>query len=189
MHHLTIFKLQYMVCRALSMLLKFGTNQLCPDRTACCLLKAAFYKRRRYIPFNWWQSAALCDWYQPPRYLCHVGERVEARTSWWRLLLWPSEVPIAMATDDSADMPESEEGTPTASEGSRSGKKAKGGKKSVAPLKIKLNKRKKKRNSSVSWWLCCVSFHSGLQCLDIRLCYCSPSRLRRAIALARNRSR
>ena len=57
-----------------------------------------------------------------------------------------------MATDDSADMPESEEGTPTASETSRSGKKARGGgsKKSVAPLKIKLNKRKKKRNSSVS---------------------------------------
>ena len=60
------------------------------------------------------------------------------------------DTPQTPVGDDSMEVPESEEGTPAPSEGSRSGKKARGGKKSVAPLKIKLNKRKKKKTSSVS---------------------------------------
>lgn len=60
------------------------------------------------------------------------------------------DIPQTPVGDDSMEVPESEEGTPAPSEGSRSGKKARGGKKSVAPLKIKLNKRKKKKTSSVS---------------------------------------
>ncbi|KAI0237514.1 Chromodomain-helicase-DNA-binding protein 3 [Lamellibrachia satsuma] len=60
------------------------------------------------------------------------------------------DIPQTPVGDDSMEVPESEEGTPAPSEGSRSGKKARGGKKSVAPLKIKLNKRKKKKTSSLN---------------------------------------
>ena len=71
------------------------------------------------------------------------------------IVLFPLDTPqTPVGGDDSMEVPESEEGTPAPSEGSRSGgKKARGGKKSVAPLKIKLNKRKKKKTSSVSAFL------------------------------------
>jgi len=71
------------------------------------------------------------------------------------IILFPLDTPqTPVGGDDSMEVPESEEGTPAPSEGSRSGKKARGGKKSVAPLKIKLNKRKKKKmTSSVSAFL------------------------------------
>ena len=80
---------------------------------------------------------------------------------WFVMIVpFPLDTPqTPVGGDDSMEVPESEEGTPAPSEGSRSGgKKARGGKKSVAPLKIKLNKRKKKKTtSSVSAFLPSVS--------------------------------
>ena len=70
-------------------------------------------------------------------------------------ILFYSAAPVVI--DD--DLEIEDDGTPT----SKGRKKGGSAKKTVAPLKIKINKKKrKKKGSSVSWWLCTLR---SLPCL------------------------